>query len=88
MLGHSSTEAFQVEVEGEMLAKFQEQAEQRLRLKNTGKRICDLILGSPDGQVWLAGHLKEAVRWLQAMQVERQEAVVGLEGLRSSAAQV
>jgi hypothetical protein len=51
MLRHSSTEAFQVEVEGEMLAKFQEQAEQRLRLKNTGKRICDLILGSPDGQV-------------------------------------
>jgi hypothetical protein len=48
MLGHSPTEAFQVDVVGEMLTEFQEQAGQRLRLDNSGMRIYDLILGSAD----------------------------------------
>jgi hypothetical protein len=44
-----------------MLTMFQEQAEQRLCLENSGMRVCDLILRPPDNQVRPANRLEEAV---------------------------
>jgi hypothetical protein len=52
------TEAFRVDVVAEMLAKFQEQAERRSRLKKFGVRICDLIFGPPSDRVRLSGCLE------------------------------
>jgi hypothetical protein len=60
-------EAFQVDIVGKMLAKFQEQAEQCLYLKNSGSRVYDLILGLADDQVHPTFCLEEIVGRLQAM---------------------
>jgi hypothetical protein len=70
-LGHSPTESFQVDVVGDMLAKFQEQEERCLRLKNSGMRVCNLILGSSDDQVWPTNHLEEAIGQFLVMQEEQ-----------------
>jgi hypothetical protein len=60
MLGHFPTEAFQVDIVGGMLAKFQEQAEQCLYLENSGSRVANLLLGLADDRVWLTVRLEEA----------------------------
>jgi IMP dehydrogenase/GMP reductase len=88
MLGHSPTEAFQVDVVGEMLTEFQEQAGRRLRLDNSSMRIYDLILGSADDQVQLAKRLEEVVGRLWVVQAERREVDVELEALWSSVTRV
>jgi hypothetical protein len=51
VLGRSSTEAFQVDVVGKMLAKFREQEERCLRLVDSVSRVCIRILGTTDDQV-------------------------------------
>jgi hypothetical protein len=57
-----------------------------LRLENSGTRICDQILGSPSGRVQLADHLEQAIRRIQAEQVEHREADTELEGMENSTA--
>jgi hypothetical protein len=59
-LGHSPDETFRVEVVGELVAEFQKLEEQCSWLERRGTSICDLLLGSPPGQAWLADHLEEA----------------------------
>jgi hypothetical protein len=71
-------DASQAGVVGEMVARFQEQAEWCSRLEAFGLRVCDLVLGLADGQAHLVAHLEEAVGQLQVMQDE-------LQALRSSA---
>jgi hypothetical protein len=87
-LGRSPTESFQVDVVGDMLAKFQEQEERCLCLENSGMRVCDLILGSSDDQVWPTNHMEEAIGRFLVMQEEQREAIIELEALQSSTAQV
>jgi hypothetical protein len=50
VLGWSPDETFQVEVMGELLAKFRILEELCLRLERSGGRIYDLLLGPPLGQ--------------------------------------
>jgi hypothetical protein len=73
---------------GEMLAKFEEQAERCVRLKSSSSWVCDLILGLADDWVLLTICIEEAAERLQVMQEEHQEAVIKLKALRSSAARV
>jgi hypothetical protein len=88
MLGRSPTEAFRLDVLEEMLTEFQEQAEQRHRLKSSGIRICDLILELPSGQVRLANRVDEVLRRLQVKQAEHREMDIKREGLWSSIVQI
>jgi hypothetical protein len=88
MLGHLLGEAFCVEVVDDMFTEFWEQVEWRSRFKNSGTRVCDLILEPPLGQVWLADRLVEVIGRLREEQAERWEADVELEGLWNSTAWV
>jgi hypothetical protein len=64
VLGHSPDETFQVEVVGELVAKFQRLEERCSRLEWPGMRICDLLLGPPPGWACLADHMDEIPRQL------------------------
>jgi hypothetical protein len=66
---------------GEMVVRFQEQAEWCSCLETPGSRVCDLILGTMDGRAHLVACLEEDVGQLRVMQNEHQ-------ALRSSAARV
>jgi hypothetical protein len=68
-----------------MLAKFREQVEWCLCLKDSGLRVCDLILGPTNNRVRPTVCLEEAARRLLVMQDEHRKAVVELMALRSSA---
>jgi hypothetical protein len=48
MLGCLPTKAFQGDIVGDMVARFQELAERCSRLEDVGSSIYDLILGSAD----------------------------------------
>jgi hypothetical protein len=61
VLGRLPIEAFQVEVVGEKVAKFPEQAAQCSRLETSGLRVCDLILGLADDRAPLVVGLEQAV---------------------------
>jgi hypothetical protein len=54
VLGRSSTDAFYIDVVDELVAEFRKQEERCLRLKKSGIRVCDLILGPPSDWVRLA----------------------------------
>jgi hypothetical protein len=49
---------------GEMLAKFWEQVERRLRLENSSMRAYDLILGSSNDRARQPDRLEEAIERL------------------------
>jgi hypothetical protein len=55
-----------------------------LHLKNSGMRVCNLILGPPGDWFWSTDHLEEAIRQLQVVQDEHQEADAKLKVLWSS----
>jgi hypothetical protein len=55
MLGRLPAEVFQVDVVGEMAAKFQEQVERFLRIEDSSSRIYDLILRPTSDIVSLRG---------------------------------
>jgi hypothetical protein len=61
MLGCLPAEVFQVDVVGEMAAKFQEQVERFLRIEDSSSRIYDLILRPTDDIVSLAVCLEESI---------------------------
>jgi hypothetical protein len=60
VLGCSPNEAFWVEVD-ELIAKFLKQVEWRSLLERPSTSVCDIILGPPFGQAWLADRQEEAV---------------------------
>jgi hypothetical protein len=57
---------------GEMVARFQERAEWCSRLEAFDSRVCDLVLGPPNGRTYLVAHTEEAAGKLQVMQDELQ----------------
>jgi hypothetical protein len=61
MLGRLPAEVFQVDVVGEMAAKFQEQVERFLRIEDSSSRIYDLILRPTGDIVSLAVCLEESI---------------------------
>jgi hypothetical protein len=73
---------------GEMLAKFRKQVEWCLCLKDSGSRVCDLILGPTNNRVLPTVCPEESTGRLLVMQDEHREAVVELMALHSSATQV
>jgi hypothetical protein len=78
ILGCLPADVFHAEVVGEMVTKFQEQAEQCLHLEDSGSRVYNLILGSADDRVCPTVDLDEVAEQLQAMQNEHQEAIIEL----------
>jgi hypothetical protein len=60
VLGRLPSEVFQVDVVGDMVKKFQERAEWCSHLRDSGSRVCDLILGPTDDRVCLTIRLEEA----------------------------
>jgi hypothetical protein len=64
-LGCSPDETLQVEVVGELVAKFQKVEEQHSRLEQPGMRICDLLVWPPTGQAWMGIHLDEVAGQLR-----------------------
>jgi hypothetical protein len=74
-------DASQAGVVGEMVARFEERGEWFSCLKTSSSRICNLILGLPNGQVPLVASLEEAADQFWVMQDEHQ-------ALQSSATRV
>jgi hypothetical protein len=59
--GGVSSHPFHAGVVGEMVVRFQERAEWCSRIKASGSRVCDLVLGPVDGRAHPVARLEEAV---------------------------
>jgi hypothetical protein len=81
VLGRLLIDVSQVDVVGEMVARFQDRAEWCSRLETSGSRVYNLFLGPEDDRVHLVIYLEETIGRLQAMQDEHQ-------ALRNSATRV
>jgi hypothetical protein len=88
VLEHSPSKAAHVEVVGELAVEFQKVEGCRSKLKRPTTRICDLLLGPPPGQAWLADRLDEATGQLREELAAQREVEAELEALQSSAARV